>query len=811
MASTSNDARIAVTSSSLKASQSLPISPLPVNSVSSERRFFPSSSGLTPTSPSRMVGAKGSDVYDTSGSKLVDLNVMSVRGADSVKLASIFNALIASDAMEDAFVLLFHIRNVRGGKGERDIFKSLFIESLKTRPAVARALVDLIPHYGCWDDIFTMASSYPEHTELFLQSAVKQLHKDQHDLASSPTAKLSLVSKWAPREGNPLAFKLATMIFPDMPTKTPANKMSLMCAYRKVIASLNKHLKTVETLMCADKWSEVKPGAVPGRADKKYRRAFLNLPSTFQKGRLVGPTELRRLPAMRCPDDAGRMKCHDNFEAYYAKAAAGKAKINGAKTVYPHEVIRDLFSATSGEEKDYYRGLWNSYVTETKKLGGLGRSIMMSDFSGSMAGTPYEVSMALGILGSQVCSEDFQDMLMTFDSTPTWHRFAKDSDIFERVQSIGESGCGHGLSTDFQKAMDLILQTLKEKRVRPGQEPENLIVLTDMAFDQACGSSETSYHTGNRYRHAVKTAPWQTHVELIKEAFTRAGEDMWGAGNGWVAPRIVLWNLRAGSSDFHATADTPGVAMFSGWSPSQFKTLQKDGPTRQATPYDMLRLELNDPMYQRVRDAVYDALLAIRYLDDRGELRYCKAVPFPPPSEVRRRPRGLSRRQRRAPLLQGCAIPSTVLKSDDALAGYLDDRGELRYCKPDYSRCAICSRLCVDFEADLDDRERRKLEGKPDSFRCASCKRMCDDFRVAADTPGALRAIPPTAPKSDNDTIKEYEKLNDRERRKLEGKPDDFRCTCGFLCDGGTGYGAFCGGSVCIVSWSNKRLARRFG
>ena len=606
---TYNGARIAGTSTSLMVSQSLPVSSFPVFSVSANRETFTSSSGVTPVShiPSRAVGEKGSNVYDTSGSKLVDLNVMSVRGADPITLASIFNALIASGAIEDAFVLLFHIRNVRGGKGERDIFKSLFHEALKTRPIVAQALVDLIPHYGCWDDIFTMASSFPEYTELFLQSAVTQLHKDQRDIVASLTAKLSLVAKWAPREGHTLAFKLATMLFPSMPNKKPVDKMSLMCAYRKVVAPLNKHLKTVETLMCADEWSEVKPGAVPGRAGKKYRRAFLNLPSTFQKGKLVTPTELRHLPATRCPEDAERIECRAIFEAYYAKAAAGKVKVNGANTVYPHEAIRDLFSASTGEEKDYFRGLWNSYVTETKKLGGLGRSIVMSDFSGSMSGTPFEVSMALGILGSQVCSDDFQDMLMTFDSTPTWHKFAKDSDIFERVQSIRDSGCGQGLSTDFQKAMDLVLQTLKEKRVRPGQEPENLIVLTDMAFDQACGSSESSYYTGHRYRHVVKTAPWQTHVELIKEAFTRAGEDMWGSGNGWVAPRIVLWNLRACSSEFHATADTPGVAMFSGWSPSQFKTLQKEGP-RQATPYDMLHLELDDPMYQPVRDAIREAL-----------------------------------------------------------------------------------------------------------------------------------------------------------------------------------------------------------
>jgi hypothetical protein len=217
----------------------------------------------------------------------------------------------------------------------------------------------------------------------------------------------------------------------------------------------------------------------------------------------------------------------------------------------------------------------------------------------------------LGILGSEACSEEFKDRLMTFDSDPVWHHFRPGSDIFERIQTIQESRVGQGTSTDFQKAMDLVLQTLKEKRCRPGQEPENLIVLTDMGWDQACDSAQTSAYTGNRYRHVVKTAPWETHVTMIQEAFKRAGEDMWGPGQGFVPPRIVIWNLAANpQTDFHATADTPGVAMLSGWSPTQFEVLQKEGP-RQLTAYEMLRIQLDDPKYQRVRDRIRAAIAAV--------------------------------------------------------------------------------------------------------------------------------------------------------------------------------------------------------
>jgi len=180
------------------------------------------------------------------------------------------------------------------------------------------------------------------------------------------------------------------------------------------------------------------------------------------------------------------------------------------------------------------------------------------------------------------------------------HTMRPEDDLFERLKHI--SHLGQGLSTDFQKAMDLVLSQLKAKRCRPGQEPENLIVLTDMNWDQACGSDRQSVYTGNSYRNVVKTSEWQTHVEMIREAFKRAGEDMWGEGQGLTMPRIVIWNIASTSTDFHAQSDTEGVAMLSGWSPSLFKALQTQGPdgVKPMTPMEMLRAQLDVERYDQV-------------------------------------------------------------------------------------------------------------------------------------------------------------------------------------------------------------------
>ena len=585
----------------------------------------------------KTTGTKGSDVYDSTGSSLLDLSIRLVRGAaagdirERIRTFSGYDSVGSRDRLVDAFVLAFHTRNVRGGKGERSLFYTLFFELYLCHPMEAVRVLHLIPKYGCWRDMFELASysvngGWVDASEEMkaalrddiLKIVATQFRNDARAASGAePDSPISLCAKWAPREGNLLAPYVARAFVNKVgAVYTVGRSHSLtMRYYRKTLSIINKELKTVEVAMCAGAWSSIDPKAVPGKAGALYKRAFLNLPSTW----VLNP-DIGAKPVGKCitPGSDGvrhesedRVICAEVFKAHYAAAAKGLAKVHGADTLYPHQVVKEMNNPEMiPAEKDHLLAVWRSMVQKAKDAGGLGRSIFMSDFSGSMqsAGptgddTPYWVSMALGLLGAEVCADEFKDRLMTFDSDPTWHTFKPEDDLLKRICSIHHSRVGQGTSTDFQKAMDLVLATLKEKRMRPGQEPENLIVLTDMAFDAACGSSQTSGYTGHGYRHVVKTAPWETHISMIQESFRRAGEDMWGPGQGFKPPRIVIWNLAANPKDIHAKADQPGVAMLSGWSPSQFKVLCEAGP-QPLTPLDILRMELDDPQYDAVRDAL---------------------------------------------------------------------------------------------------------------------------------------------------------------------------------------------------------------
>jgi hypothetical protein len=129
-------------------------------------------------------------------------------------------------------------------------------------------------------------------------------------------------------------------------------------------------------------------------------------------------------------------------------------------------------SETPGEaERHHLIGVWNAMVSKAKEGGGLGRSLAMCDFSGSMrsssnGASPYWVSMALGLLISEVTTEEFKNTFLTFDSQPQMH-VLPEGDILSKLMSF-DAGCMcQGTSTDFQKAMDLVLAKCKAAKVKP--------------------------------------------------------------------------------------------------------------------------------------------------------------------------------------------------------------------------------------------------------------------------------------------------------------------------------------------------------
>ena len=539
-------------------------------------RAFVEAMDYSPLPPMTTYGVKGSDCYTEAGvgSPLVTLFTQLVRGVD----CSVAVRKALADNLVDTVVLAFQTRDIRGGKGERLLFRSMMAIILNSYPSLAHKLVPLIPEYGRWDDVWALISTgcRSEIYQAINETVLKQFKLDQE--SEHP----SLLVKWLPREGskgskgNVLATHFANLLFP----LTSPDKGARLRVYRKTLANLNRILETAEVKMCGKRWATITPSAVPGQLIKRNKHSFLNK-KAVRAGR-------RSVEYVDGPPVQDRLVCAENFKRFAEDVKAGKAVVKGGQTTMPNEHVRAILASSFDTYMDsIIQGQWDAIRQETLKSGGLGKAVFLCDFSGSMDGVPMEVSLALGILGSEIAAPAFKDRILTFDSTPTWHSFAGLSSLREKIQSVG---ClGQGTSTNFQAACNLVLERMVEHDVAAADAPTHLIVITDMGFDAACSSGYDS-----RDSYVKKTAPWQTHFQMIRASFQ---------AHGYEPPLIVCWNVSASYTDAHATAHEVGVVQLSGWSPSVFKALQADG-VKAETPYEGLRKLLDVPRYDTVRLAI---------------------------------------------------------------------------------------------------------------------------------------------------------------------------------------------------------------
>lgn len=224
--------------------------------------------------------------------------------------------------------MAFHVRNIRGGRGERDVFKTTMHILYRRYPETTLALLEMVPHYGCWKDLYEMSESIGDaaFTERVVSITATQLLEDMSmDMKEKD---ISLCAKWAPRERKKkhthemhLVRLLGKKMFPD---RSPTERLA---CYRQMVSRLNRQLKTVEIQMCSDNgWADIDPKDVPVRAKQVYRRAFLNLVSTTfgNRLRILSPQEKHQL---RFPDNADRMACRERFAAAAATTTTEDAKM----------------------------------------------------------------------------------------------------------------------------------------------------------------------------------------------------------------------------------------------------------------------------------------------------------------------------------------------------------------------------------------------------------------------------------------------------------------------------------------------------
>lgn len=361
----------------------------------------------------------------STASACVDLfyKIGAMRGQDVIPA---FVAAYNEDK-EVALRIALWARDVRGGAGERKLFRDILQHLEKTDPDAAFLLMKKTPEVGRWDDLLVLQNKLKEEAFGIYATALR----NQNGLAA----------KWAPRKGD-IANQLRKSL-----GLTPKE-------YRKLLV---ENTKVVETQMCNKDWDNINFSHVPSKAAQIYKKAFK-----------------RHTP---------------KYQEYLDKLVKGdkSVKVN-ASAIFPHDVIKDLglggwsTKTPTLSQRQLIVSQWEAlpdYMDDS-------RALAMVDVSGSMTArlqnsnvSYLDVAVSLGLYMSDKAKGPFKDAFLTFSGKSQLVHVK--GDIVDKALQMSKSHWE--MNTNLHAAFDSILNHAKDFSVPENEMPTMLVILSDMQFD----------------------------------------------------------------------------------------------------------------------------------------------------------------------------------------------------------------------------------------------------------------------------------------------------------------------------------------
>lgn len=381
--------------------------------------------------------------YKTTGKALLDMNfkISSYRNLSEDEIIQDFDNAF-DEGPEMALRFLFYVRDVRGGVGERRLFRVIMRHLVDDMPETALALAKIAPEYGRWDDVVDLIDTYIGD-RVISQIIEPQIFEDLRNMINDDS--VSLLTKWMPSENasSKLSRKRAIKI---------ARQMGLsMRSYGNMLSTLRGYIDVIEVKMSANKWSKINYEKVPSQANLLYKNAFLKR------------------------DEARRRE-------YLTSLEKGEVKINSS-TVFPHEITYKYINTLSPDAT--LEAMWKALPDYVK---GDSNTLVVRDGSGSMTWTsiaktdvkPSHIADALTIYFANRASGEFKNTFVTFSSSPKIVKI-KGKSLREDLDILGKyDECSN---TNIKAVFELILKTTKENKMKQEDLPKNILVLSDMEFD----------------------------------------------------------------------------------------------------------------------------------------------------------------------------------------------------------------------------------------------------------------------------------------------------------------------------------------
>jgi hypothetical protein len=99
-------------------------------------------------------------------------SIGAMRGQDKKLVINLFVKAFDENPLT-AMKILFWSRDIRGGAGERQIFRDIIEHLAQTRADILSKNITLIPEYGRWDDMFVLFGTPVEDVALKLIADIK--------------------------------------------------------------------------------------------------------------------------------------------------------------------------------------------------------------------------------------------------------------------------------------------------------------------------------------------------------------------------------------------------------------------------------------------------------------------------------------------------------------------------------------------------------------------------------------------------------------------------------------------------------------
>lgn len=450
----------------------------------------------------------GAVTLESSGSACLDF--FAVAGALRCAEISEIQVLFLRAYTEDpdlAMKLLFYLRDVRGGLGERRVFRALLGWLAYCRPNSVIKNVQYIPEFGRYDDWICLLGT-PSEKEM-LACLREQLARDSGALARGES--VSLLAKWLPSVNASCSETVKR-------AKVLASVLGMSEAeYRKTLTALRARIRLLENSLRKKDYS-FDYAKQPSRALRKYRKAFMRRDSK-------------------------------RYFEFLSNVESGKASLH-ADQVSAYELVEPYLSV-EGDEQSFMKPIspeeerfLNATWAALPDFGGHENALAVIDTSGSMywggRPLPAAVALSLGLYFAEHNTGCFQNCFIEFSERPQLIEL-KGSTFADKLRyacTFNEIG-----NTNLEAVFDLILNTAVKNRVPQRELPSKLIIISDMEFDCCVADASLS------------------NFENAQKKYAR---------HGYRLPEIVFWNVASRNRQQPVCQNEQGVILVSGATPRIF-------------------------------------------------------------------------------------------------------------------------------------------------------------------------------------------------------------------------------------------------